>query len=81
MTQAITWPKKFRSQVVVVNFKTAGMNAEVKNYLANSKMYYNTAVFKSLDATQVALLLSGCVVKIKQKQTSGQIIEKAVPVS
>lgn len=44
-------------------------------------MYYSTAVYKSLDATQIALLLSGCEVKVKQRSATGQIVEKAVPVS
>ncbi|KAL8925785.1 MAG: hypothetical protein Q9208_003282 [Pyrenodesmia sp. 3 TL-2023] len=35
----------------------------------------------SLDATQIALLLSGYVVNVKQRQSNGQVIDKPVPVS
>ena len=64
-----------------MNFGTTGIGADVKNYLSNNKMYYSTAVFRSLDTTQIALLLSGCVVNIKQRNSAGQVVEKAVPVS
>ncbi|KAL8652637.1 MAG: hypothetical protein Q9210_002563 [Variospora velana] len=70
---AVTQPKgKPTEPMVVLNFKTAGIGAEVKNYLQNNRMYYSTAVFRSLDATQIALLLSGCVIKIKQRQANGR---------
>lgn len=64
-----------------VHFKTAGIGADMKNSLQNDKLYYSTAVFQSLDATQIALLLSGYVVNVKQKQSNGQVIDKPVPIS
>ncbi|KAL8724469.1 MAG: hypothetical protein Q9181_006811 [Wetmoreana brouardii] len=70
-----------------VTVKAGGVKAEVKKFLQANRMFYSTAILRALDTMQLALLLSGYVVNIKEKvpsSTTGQPDEikvRSVPVS
>jgi hypothetical protein len=44
---------------VVVNIRAGGASADVKSHLMANRMYYAQVIFRSLDATDIALMLSG----------------------
>ena len=48
----------------VVQIKAGGVDANLKRHLTDNRMHYSQAVLRSLDSTQIALLLSGYGVKI-----------------
>ena len=63
-----------RSETRVVQFSAGGVNANLKAHLNANKLHYSRAVFRSLDSTQIATLLSGYGVSISPN-------EPVVPVS
>lgn len=52
-------PKAQASETLVVNVKPGGVSADIIKHLNANKMYYSQVVFRSLDATDLSLLLSG----------------------
>ena len=72
----------------IVDISPGGVSKNVKDFLTDNKVYYSTAVYRSLDTTQLALLLSGYTIKIKaRQQVQGsnpirfETIDKSVPIS
>lgn len=56
---AVTVAKGATGETRVVQIKPGGVNANLKQHLNDNRMYYSQAIFRSLDGTQIALLLSG----------------------
>lgn len=52
-----------RGETRVVQLKAGGVNTNLKQHLSANRMHYSRAVFRSLDATQLAALLAGVGVK------------------
>lgn len=52
-------PKGTAVDTTIVNVKPGGVSADVIKHLNANRMYYSQVVFRSLDATDLALLLSG----------------------
>lgn len=52
-------PKQTPFDTTVVNVKAGGVSADVTKRLNANRMYYSQVVFRSLDATDLVLLLSG----------------------
>jgi hypothetical protein len=78
---AVTMPKNTVSQTRVVQVNLPGaVNANLKQHLTANRMYCSQAIFRSLDTTQVALLLSGFAMKITTLEGEKRV-EKLVPVS
>ncbi|MET0156242.1 MAG: hypothetical protein ABW189_09115 [Rickettsiales bacterium] len=60
----------------LVRVKPGGVNANLKQHLNDNRMYYSQAVFRALDSTQIALLLSGYGVEIGGKLVPvAQVVE------
>ena len=60
----------------VVALKPGGVNVNLKQHLTDNRMHYSQAVFRSLDATQIALLLSGYGVTINGETVPvAQVVE------
>jgi hypothetical protein len=84
---AVSIAKGFSGLTKIVNLKAGVVKPEIKKFFNANKLFYSTAVFRSLDTSQIALLLSGYVVKVKEASpgaTAGSpdvITEKLVPVS
>jgi hypothetical protein len=84
---AVTVPKGFAGLTRIVSLKAGVVKPEIKKFLAANKLYYSTAVFRALDTSQIALLLSGYAVKVKEQQpgptaeSPDVIVETLVPVS
>ncbi|MWC27108.1 hypothetical protein [Paenibacillus sp. MMS18-CY102] len=51
-------------ETLVVQIKPGGVDANLKSHLMENRMHYSQAVFRSLDSTQLALLLSGYGVEL-----------------
>ena len=58
---------KGATETRVVKFAPGGVNANLKQHLAANKLYYSQAVFRALDSTQIATLLSGFGITISGK--------------
>ena len=56
---AVTVSKGATGETRVVQVKPGGVNTNLKQHLNTNRMYYSQAIFRSLDSTQIALLLSG----------------------
>lgn len=56
---AVTVKKGTTRETRVVQIKPGGVNTNLKQHLNDNRMYYSQAVFRSLDSTQIAMLLSG----------------------
>ena len=84
---AVNIAKGFTGLTKIVNLKAGVVKPEIKKFFNANKLFYSTAVFRSLDTSQIALLLSGYVVKVREASpgaTAGSpdvITEKLVPVS
>jgi hypothetical protein len=55
----VTVKKGSGDETRVVQVKPGGVNTNLKQHLNANRMYYSQAIFRSLDSTQIALLLSG----------------------
>ncbi|GLA74444.1 hypothetical protein AtubIFM55763_005688 [Aspergillus tubingensis] len=72
----ITVPVKLPSVVVprgaarttIVNVRASGVGTEVAKHLMANRMYYGQVLFRSLDATDLAFLLSGYSYNLNGKQ-------------
>ncbi|AKR55072.1 hypothetical protein XM25_04455 [Devosia sp. H5989] len=64
---AVTVDKGFSGETRVVKLSAGGVNANLKTHLSANRAYYSQAVFRSLDAAQIALLLSGYRIEIAGK--------------
>jgi hypothetical protein len=51
-------------QTPLVQVKPGGVNVNLKQHLTDNRMHYSQAVFRSLDTTQIALLLSSYGVEV-----------------
>ncbi|HSV65019.1 MAG TPA: hypothetical protein VLJ59_03800 [Mycobacteriales bacterium] len=51
-------------QTPVVQVKPGGVNVNLKQHLMDNRMHYSQAIYRSLDATQIALLLSGYGIEV-----------------
>ncbi len=56
---SVTIAKGPSVETPVVQIKPGGVNKNLKQHLSDNRMYYSQAIFRSLDSTQIALLLSG----------------------
>jgi hypothetical protein len=56
---AVTVAKGTAGETRVVQVKAGGINANIRQHLNDNKMHYSQAIFRSLDTTQIAMLLSG----------------------
>lgn len=56
---AVTVQKGANGETRVVQVRPGGVNANLKQHLNEHRMHYSQAVLRSLDGTQIALLLSG----------------------
>jgi len=73
---SVTVPKGSASEIRVVTVKPGGVNANLKQHLSENRMYYSQAVFRSLDSTQIAMLLSGYGVEVGGKLVPvAQVVE------
>jgi hypothetical protein len=53
-----------------------GVNSNLKQHLNDNKLYYSQVVYRSLDSTQIALLLSGYALQVDDKMVPvSQLIE------
>lgn len=52
-----------KGETRVVQLRNGGVNANLRQHLSANRLYYSRAVFRSLDATQIATLLAGFGVK------------------
>ncbi len=59
-------------QTPVVQIKAGGVNVNLKQHLNDNRMHYSQAIFRSLDSTQIALVLAGYGVAI-----NGQVVPVA----
>jgi hypothetical protein len=69
---AVTVAKGAKSEIRVVQIKPGGVNVNLKQHLSENRMHYSQAIFRSLDSTQIALLLSGFGVEV-----NGQLVPVA----
>ncbi len=60
---AVTIAAGAKGETRVVQLRNGGVNANLKQHLSANRLYYSRAVFRSLDATQLATLLAGFGVK------------------
>ncbi len=68
--------KNAAGETRLVQVKVGGADVNLKKHLMDNRMYYSQAVFRSLDATQTALLLAGYGVKINgQTVPVAQVVE------
>lgn len=56
---AVSVDQNAAGETRVVDVKPGGVNANLKQHLSDNRMYYSQALLRSLDGTQIALLLSG----------------------
>jgi hypothetical protein len=52
------------AETPVVTIEPGGVNVNLKQHLNANKLYYSQIVYRSLDSTQIALLLSGFALKV-----------------
>lgn len=77
----------FGGTTEVVRIKAGKVKPEIKAFLKANRAFYSLAVFRSLTPTQIALLLSGYTVKIKERrpgpapESPETVEEHSVPVS
>lgn len=68
------------STASIVLVKAASVSQNVKKFLNENKFYYSTAIFRSLDPTQLALLLSGYTIE-RTKIVNGLVTDGKEAVS
>lgn len=73
---AVTVKKGTSRETRVVQIKPGGVNTNLKQHLNDNRMYYSQAVFRSLDSTQIAMLLSGYGLEVDgQMVPVAQVVE------
>ncbi|BBH18671.1 hypothetical protein Back11_00160 [Paenibacillus baekrokdamisoli] len=73
---AVTVAKSATGEIRVVQVKPGGVNANLKQHLNENRMHYSQAIFRSLDSTQIALLLSGYGVEVNDQLVPvAQVVE------
>jgi len=73
---AVKVAAKTTSETRVVTVEPGGVNVNLKQHLNANKLYYSQIVYRSLDSTQIALLLSGFALKVDGKMVPiSQLIE------
>lgn len=73
---AVTVTKGTTNETRVVQVKPGGVNTNLKQHLNNNRMYYSQAIFRSLDSTQIALLLSGYGLEVNRQMVPvAQVVE------
>lgn len=73
---AVQVAKGAKGETRVVVLKPGGVNENIKQHLMDHRMYYSQAVFRSLDATQLAFLLAGYGVTVDGKTVPvAQVVE------
>ena len=58
----VSIPKATTGETVVARVTPGGVSADLKQHLKDNQSYYSQVVYRSLDSTQIALLLSGYAV-------------------
>ncbi len=56
---AVAFPKGFTGETKIVKVNAGAVDANVRQHLKANRLHYSQAIFRSLDAAQIALLLSG----------------------
>ncbi len=69
-------PAGTKAETKLVLVKLRGADVNLRNHLMNHRMYYSQAVFRSLDVSQLAMILSGYGVQVMSGTT-----KQMVPVS
>jgi hypothetical protein len=79
---SVTIAKGTTAETRLVQVKVGGADVNLKKHLMDNRMYYSQAVFRSLDSTQTALLLSGYGVQVNGETVPvAQVVEpKAIRV-
>jgi hypothetical protein len=73
---AVKVAAKTPAETRVVTVEAGGVNVNLKQHLNANKLYYSQIVYRSLDSTQIALLLSGFALKSDDKLVPvSQLIE------
>jgi hypothetical protein len=73
---AVTIPKGTTTETKLVQVRAGGVNTNLKQHLTANRMYYSQVIFRSLDATQIALLLSGYGLQVNgQTVPVAQVVE------
>jgi hypothetical protein len=73
---AVKVAAKTTAETRVVTVEPGGVNVNLKQHLNANKLYYSQIVYRSLDSTQIALLLSGFALKSDNKLVPvSQLIE------
>jgi hypothetical protein len=73
---AVMIPKGTTTERKVVQVRAGGVNTNLKQHLSANRMYYGQTIFRSLDATQIALLLSGYGLQVDGKLVPvAQVVE------
>ncbi len=73
---AVTVKKGATRETRVVQIKPGGVNTNLKQHLNDNRMYYSQAVFRSLDSTQIAMLLSGYGLEVDGRMVPvAQVVE------
>jgi hypothetical protein len=69
---AVAFPKGFTGETKIVKVNAGAVDANVRQHLKANRLHYSQAIFRSLDAAQIALLLSGYRV-----EAAGQLVPVA----
>ena len=78
---AVTIPQGRRTDTPLVTVRSGAVDVNIAKNLADNRLYYSQAVLRSLDAAQLALLLSGLSITVDTLGPDGQPTTKTVPVA
>ncbi len=78
---AVTIPQGRRTDTPLVTVRSGAVDVNIAKHLADNRLYYSQAVLRSLDAAQLALLLSGLSITVDTLGPDGKPATKTVPVA
>jgi hypothetical protein len=78
---AVSIPQGTRADTPLVTVRAGAVDVNIVRHLADNRLYYSQAVLRSLDAAQLALLLSGLSIAVQTTGFDGQRISQSVPVA
>lgn len=77
---AVHIAKGTAGETKVVQLKPGGVNVNLKQHLNDNRMHYSQAIFRALDSTQIALLLSGYGVTVGPDMVPVAQVVEPIPI-
>jgi hypothetical protein len=78
---AVTIPQGRRTDTPLITVRSGAVDVNLAKHLADNRLYYSQAVLRSLDAAQLALLLSGLSITVDTLGPNNQPANKTAPVA